>query len=62
MFKLRTSLLVVTIVLLFEAVISENAKGRNGTNEFSENERSRVLSRRKRFLTFPVGSSLQLGK
>lgn len=62
MFKLRTSLLAVTIVLLFETVISENVRGSNDTNEFPENERSRVLSRRKRFIIFPDGSSLQLGR
>lgn len=61
MFKLGISLLAVTIVLFLETVISENVRGTNGTNEFSENERSRVLSRRKRFLIFPEGSSFQLG-
>lgn len=64
MFKVSGSLLV-TIVLLFETVISENVKdnGNNTVDEFSVgNEGSRLLSRRKRFLIFPVGSSLQLGK
>ncbi|XP_037292250.1 uncharacterized protein LOC119188620 [Manduca sexta] len=46
------------LVLSLHVVVSVRD---NSTNEFSvENEDSRVLSRRKRFLTFPDGSSLQL--
>nr|XP_049702279.1 uncharacterized protein LOC110370341 [Helicoverpa armigera] len=49
--------------LVLQTVISENVKdnGNNTVNEFhEENEGSRALSRRKRFVIFPDGSSLQL--
>ncbi|XP_022824828.1 uncharacterized protein LOC111355278 [Spodoptera litura] len=49
--------------LVLQTVISENVRdnGNNTANEFhEENEGSRALSRRKRFVIFPDGSSLQL--
>lgn len=52
--------------LVLQTVISENVirdNENNTTNEFhEENEGSRALSRRKRFVIFPDGSSLQLGR
>lgn len=51
-------------LLVLQTVISENVRdnGNSTLNEFSEeNEGSRTLSRRKRFVIFPDGSSLQLG-
>ncbi|KAJ8714701.1 hypothetical protein PYW07_002926 [Mythimna separata] len=49
--------------LVLQTVISENVRdnGNNTVNEIhEENEGSRALSRRKRFVIFPDGSSLQL--
>ncbi|XP_075979650.1 uncharacterized protein LOC142978919 [Anticarsia gemmatalis] len=50
-------------VLVLQTVISENVRdnGNSTVNEFpEENEGSRALSRRKRFVIFPDGSSMQL--
>lgn len=50
--------------LVLQTVISENVRdnGNNTVNEIhEENEGSRALSRRKRFIIFPDGSSVQLG-
>ena len=52
-------------LLVLQSVISENVRdnGNNTANEIhEENEGSRALSRRKRFVIFPDGSSLQLGR
>ncbi|KAJ0175000.1 hypothetical protein K1T71_009141 [Dendrolimus kikuchii] len=55
--------LFLTTIVLFEMAISESFEdnGNITENEFSfGNGGSRVLSRQKRFLTFPDGSSVQL--
>lgn len=49
------------VFLLFFLTFVKMHAGLNFTSE-DINERSVVLSRRKRFLVFPEGSSFQLGK
>lgn len=61
---MKSSFLCFVSLLVVQRVISENVQdnGNDTVNEFSEeNEGSRALSRRKRFVIFPDGSSLQLG-
>ncbi|XP_026740939.1 uncharacterized protein LOC113503289 [Trichoplusia ni] len=60
---MKSSFLCFVSLLVVQRVISENVQdnGNDTVNEFSEeNEGSRALSRRKRFVIFPGGSSLQL--
>lgn len=54
---------VLLIIIILQIVTSEflmETLGENSTVKDDE-EHTRILSRRKRFLTFPEGSSFQLG-
>lgn len=61
----RMNYLIKIIILLLcciDIVILENTSIGNGTLEMYRNEKGKVLSRKKRYLIFPEGSSLQLGQ
>lgn len=55
--------LIPIILLVFSIVKVELvAIERNENVKLNENQSQHLLSRRRRYLTFPEGSSLQLGK
>lgn len=53
---------VIKLVLIFLVLETQAQIQSNDTYELETHKKSAVLSRKKRFLIFPEGSSFQLGK
>lgn len=54
--------LISSIWLLSAVIVAEMAKGQSDCDQLVLSNDEKFLSRRRRYLHFPEGSSLQLGK